>query len=77
MPEKMLFHFEKNTRYRVIFLPAGARTKTREFVGNYLGPNRLESGVHDFDGRPASGTVSIREDQIHAFEKVGPAVWAD
>jgi hypothetical protein len=69
----MSHQFERGRRYRVTFLPAGARTRTRTFEGNYLGGG---SGEHQFDLRPESGTSSLRDESIREVKDIGPAVWA-
>lgn len=69
----MNYTFEEGRRYRLTILPTGARTKTIEFEGNYLGS---DTTTHDFDGRPEMGTQKVYDENIRAAEDVGPARWA-
>lgn len=69
------FSFQKNRRYLVTYLPAGARSKTQTFEANYLGVNQMYVAAHDFDLRPKAGTATIQEDQIREVKDIGKAVW--
>ncbi len=70
----MAFALTKGRRYRVTILPAGARTRTIEFEGNYLGRNRLDE--HEFDCRPEMGTQTIHDESIRRVVDIGAAVWS-
>lgn len=72
----MNWSFTRGRRYRVTFLPAGARTRTVEFDGNYLGVSGLHAEAHEFDCRPQMGTQTIHDENIQTVQELGTAVWA-
>jgi hypothetical protein len=62
--------FKLGHRYRVTILPAGARTRTVTFDGNYLGPSHMR-GCYTFDCRPEAGTQEISGESIKKIVLLG------
>ncbi len=71
----MAERFQRDRRYRLTILPAGARSKTVTFEANYLGEG-LMPGDHEFDRRPEAGTQNIPDEMIRLSTDIGPAIWS-
>jgi hypothetical protein len=65
--------FQKGRRYRIEYLPAGARTKTRTVEVNFVGHKQDEPAYLLFDGRPEFGDASLHQEQIVKVEDLGAA----